>query len=69
MDSRARITITDVLWWLVALIAISTFHPVVTSFFGDISGPTGVILYAMFPLALIILLAFIVTKARVGRVQ
>lgn len=67
---RARTTVTDVLWYVVALAALAGLYPVADSYMtinSDlIPGNTMMILQSLSPLAVVVLLATIYLKARVG---
>ena len=67
---RARITITDVVYILLALAALAAFYPVYAELFGRLapdlaSGPEAV-LGTVLPAAAIVLLSVIYLEARSG---
>lgn len=71
MSSRGRIAVTDVLWYLVAVAALAGLYPVFADLMAsrDIGGAAGVMLWAVPPLLMVVLLAVIYAKARVGTVR
>lgn len=70
MRDRGRITITDALWYVVALAVLSGMYPVAASLMERnadvIPGNTMVLLQSIMPLAVLILLASMYMKASVG---
>jgi len=68
--NRARIIITNLLWYLVAIVALSGLYPVARSYLNTnaeyIPNNAETLLYGVAPLAIIILLAVIYKKAQAG---
>lgn len=72
MNARGRLTITDVIWYFVGLVVLASLAPVALSLMernaGVIPGNTMMLLQSILPMALVVLLATIFLKARVGTI-
>lgn len=71
MRRRGRLTVTDILWYLIAVAALAGLFPVAQSFMDSnsayIPNEASTMLMGVAPMAVIVLLSTIYIKARVGR--
>ena len=70
MDNRARLTITDIIWVVIAVFAVSGLYPAYNTLFQDTASsmdPTTTVAFQLIlPVALVVLLAIIFAEATGG---
>lgn len=68
--NRARITLTDLIYFLIAVVALAAFQPVVNEQLnqnaGSMNEGTILIIQTVLPVAILILMAVIYVKAGIG---